>query len=146
MTQRVLAPWTSEQVQSMRAYQASQYTSSLVCLRLDHEPGVPLVVNTEGLDCPLCNARREWVHQGIANGTWRVIELDQAERIDDLVTRWHDGEGKGWGLDEWLGLTSEEYGMWLETSQLPASYEVPRRPRSTSSSQPAIPASPRPSS
>jgi len=146
MTQRVLAPWTPEQVQSMRAYQASQYTSTLCCLNVLHRPNVAFEVEPEGMVCPSCAARREWVHEGIANGTWRVIELEQAEQIDELVTRWHDGEGGGAGLHEWLGLSEEEYGTWLETSQLPVNYEVPRRPRSTSSFVPPTQRSPASSS
>jgi hypothetical protein len=37
-----------------------------------------------------------------------------AEQIDDFVGRWHDAaDGEGRSLSEYLGMTEEEYGVWL---------------------------------
>jgi hypothetical protein len=35
------------------------------------------------------------------------------EELDDLVDRWHNGEGEGLELHEYLGMTWEEYEQWL---------------------------------
>jgi len=34
--------------------------------------------------------------------------------IDDFVQAWHEGDGPGLELREFLGMTREEYGLWLE--------------------------------
>jgi hypothetical protein len=35
-----------------------------------------------------------------------------AEEIDDFVDAWHEGEGAG-ELHEFLGMTNEEYSLWI---------------------------------
>lgn len=42
------------------------------------------------------------------------------ERLDDLVGRWHAGEGAGRALHEFLGWSLAEYAAWVENpSALP---------------------------
>ncbi len=41
------------------------------------------------------------------------------EDVDDLVERWHDGEGIGLALHEYLGMTMEEYKAFFERHVLP---------------------------
>jgi len=118
----------------MRDYQDSLHTTSMSCLNLNHEPGVALVVRIEHLYCPVCGSKRMWVHNGIAGGSWRVIELDQAGQVEALITRWHDGEGDGQDLHTWLGMTWEAYGTWVATTEVPEGYRAPRRSRSSSTS------------
>lgn len=41
--------------------------------------------------------------------------------IDDFVEAWHGGAGEGLELDEFLGMTLDEYALWVERpSALPA--------------------------
>jgi hypothetical protein len=35
------------------------------------------------------------------------------EEIDDRVEQWHEGEGKGWTLREYLGMTRQQYSRWV---------------------------------
>ncbi len=39
--------------------------------------------------------------------------------VERLIERWRDGGGYGVSLHEWLGMTPEEYGHWLKTTELP---------------------------
>lgn len=36
------------------------------------------------------------------------------DALDDYIDRWHDGEGRGSALHDFLGLTWEEYGAWIK--------------------------------
>lgn len=36
------------------------------------------------------------------------------EEIDGAIDRWHEGEGEGLGLHEFLGMTWGEYRLWAE--------------------------------
>lgn len=38
----------------------------------------------------------------------------EEERILGLVDKWHDGDGEGQELHEYLGMTWPEYGAWVE--------------------------------
>ena len=38
--------------------------------------------------------------------------------IDDYIDLWHDGDGDGKKLHEYLGMTWEEYGRWLRGARL----------------------------
>lgn len=38
--------------------------------------------------------------------------------IHDLIDKWHEGEGAGKELHEYLGLTWAQYATWAETSWL----------------------------
>lgn len=41
-----------------------------------------------------------------------LVGTATADEIDDYVDRWHDGHGPG-TLPETLGMTDEEYNMWV---------------------------------
>ena len=48
--------------------------------------------------------------------------------LDDLVDRWHKGEGGSMPLHEWLGMTWEEYGPFaMDANHLPTNYILPTR-------------------
>lgn len=36
------------------------------------------------------------------------------DEIDDFIDRWHEGEGQGHPLHDFLGMTKEEYNLWVE--------------------------------
>lgn len=40
--------------------------------------------------------------------------FDTEDELDDAVAAWHDGDGDGLELHEYLGWTWEEYGAWVE--------------------------------
>ena len=42
-----------------------------------------------------------------------VAGLVPLEAIDDYVARWHEGGGFGLELHEYLGLTEQEYRLWV---------------------------------
>ena len=48
--------------------------------------------------------------------------------IDDAIDAWHEGEGNGMQLHEWLGWTWEEYSDYVTHAKLPApaGEELPR--------------------
>jgi hypothetical protein len=41
------------------------------------------------------------------------------KELDDLIDRWHNGEGRDEALHEFLGMTWEEMDRWIRTSELP---------------------------
>jgi hypothetical protein len=50
------------------------------------------------------------------------------DRMDDLIDLWHEGDGQGMSLHEWLGLTWDQFARWAEDpSDLPEGYEPPAR-------------------
>jgi hypothetical protein len=50
------------------------------------------------------------------------------DQMDDLIDRWHAGEGLGVPLSEWLGMTWDDYRAWVKDAGcLPRGYEVPER-------------------
>lgn len=60
-----------------------------------------------------------------------------AEEIDDFVSRWHKG-GTGKKIYDFLGLTREEYGLWVEKpSSLNIVLEARKRGRRISEFQDA---------
>ena len=46
------------------------------------------------------------------------MQMKTDEEIDDLVDQWHAGDGKV-PLHEFLGMTWEQYGEWLESNLWP---------------------------
>lgn len=38
---------------------------------------------------------------------------ETAPSLDDLVDRWHEGDGDGLTLREYLGMSPDEYSRWL---------------------------------
>ncbi len=40
--------------------------------------------------------------------------LDPSEEIDDAISAWHQGGGFGVSMESWLGMTWEEYALWVE--------------------------------
>jgi hypothetical protein len=55
-------------------------------------------------------------------------ESEMHEALDDLIDRWHEGEGREMKLHEWLGMTREEYGPFASRAVIPAGYRLPVRP------------------
>jgi hypothetical protein len=45
---------------------------------------------------------------GLVDGTYKASDLDA------LVDRWHAGGGRGKPLHDFLGLTWDEYRLWVE--------------------------------
>ncbi|MDO7360404.1 MULTISPECIES: hypothetical protein [Acinetobacter] len=39
------------------------------------------------------------------------------DEIDDYIDKWHDGEGENLELFEFLGMTADEYELWLKAPQ-----------------------------
>lgn len=48
------------------------------------------------------------------NDIARAFRLAERERWTLLLTdKWHDGEGKGQTLAQYMGMTDDEYGAWV---------------------------------
>jgi hypothetical protein len=43
------------------------------------------------------------------------------EEMDDMVDSWHESDGSQ-TIYEYMGMTREEYGYWVETCIIPQSY------------------------
>lgn len=52
-------------------------------------------------------------HCGCAPCFYKRQEAAKAAEIDDLVERWHRGEGGTKTLPEFLGMSADEYARWL---------------------------------
>jgi hypothetical protein len=52
-----------------------------------------------------------------------------ADQIDDLVDRWHAGEGEGQSLRKFLGMNRHEYAAWVLRGTLPGSMILSRNAR-----------------
>lgn len=44
------------------------------------------------------------------------------EQVDDWVDRWHNGEGDGLTLRQFLGLTEQQYAEWMRNPAVLASF------------------------
>jgi len=47
------------------------------------------------------------------------VPASAKRNIDDCIDLWHCGAAGDQPLHEYLGMTWEEYALWVETSQLP---------------------------
>lgn len=47
-------------------------------------------------------------------GPMMMDRLPTSDEIDDAVDRWHQGDGKGIDLHEYLGWSWEDYGKWVQ--------------------------------
>lgn len=43
-----------------------------------------------------------------------MTELEREERVLELVDRWHEGDGRGMEIHEYLGVDPAEYVAWAE--------------------------------
>lgn len=82
----------------------------------------------------------------MSNGTFisKCLAGDaNIEDVDAFVQAWHEGAGPGLELREFLGMSSEEYALWLEQpGALPAIVGAHRQgtsPRKVRKSQSASP-------
>ena len=62
----VYAPFTSEQVESLNAYQSSGAFHPYTC-----DCGRVLRAVPAGLECPWCRRVQAWAHEFTVNGEWR---------------------------------------------------------------------------
>lgn len=76
---RLVAPWSGEQVDALNGYQAEGRFHPFTCGRdrgdeahardaaeRDCEPGL-LVAKADGWHCPACGYRQDWAHQFMAS-------------------------------------------------------------------------------
>ena len=52
----------------------------------------------------------------------------RAGEIDEYVEKWHEGDGSA-ELREYLGMTAEEYSLWLDNPEMLAEICAARRSR-----------------
>ncbi|MSP01349.1 MAG: hypothetical protein EXR07_09935 [Acetobacteraceae bacterium] len=58
------------------------------------------------------------------------LGLATADQADDFVEAWHEsGDEETRSLAEYLGLTGEEYGVWVITTRALPSIRAARQPR-----------------
>lgn len=66
------APFTAEQVRSINGFQKAGIFHPLTCGNDGCD--ADLVVRFEGMRCPACGYEQDWVHDFMADGTWRPPE------------------------------------------------------------------------
>ncbi len=44
---------------------------------------------------------------------------DCSELLDDMVDKWHNGDGVGQELREYIGMSQKEYEKWMQGSGIP---------------------------
>lgn len=49
------------------------------------------------------------------------------DKVDDLIHRWHTEYDGKLDLHEYMGLTWEDYKVWLADGTFPKGYKVPKR-------------------
>jgi hypothetical protein len=75
------APWTAEQIENINRYQHSGVFHEFTCgsgNRTDEkhlDGNGTLVATEEGLHCPYCDYKQDWVHEFMANFTQDVLEM-----------------------------------------------------------------------
>jgi hypothetical protein len=77
------APWTTEQVASLNAYQAAgvfhPFTCGIsACRAEDHLKRQPLIAFTDGWHCLRCEYTQDWAHVWMADGSWRQLGMEHA--------------------------------------------------------------------
>jgi hypothetical protein len=72
MAERVDVPFTDEQVESLNAYQKSDYVHPYTCVCGDH---IKLVATKDGWKCPRCTYTQLWAHLFTADWSWKILEM-----------------------------------------------------------------------
>lgn len=65
------APWSKDQLQSLRAYQSSDIFLPYVC-----EKGHVMTPERENLLCTTCGQKQAWAYSWTIDGTWRPGNAD----------------------------------------------------------------------
>jgi hypothetical protein len=63
-------PFTADQVESINSYQRAGIFHPFTC----GNDGETLEATPEGMRCPKCSYAQDWVHDFMANWTWRPPE------------------------------------------------------------------------
>lgn len=65
----ITAPFTPDQIESINGFQRAGIFHPFTCGT--EGCGHDLVAEAEGMRCPRCDYRQDWVHDFMADGTWR---------------------------------------------------------------------------
>ena len=77
------APFNEEQIKSINEFQQSGAFHPFTCgsgrrTDADHTDGEGLLVATaDGMICPFCDYRQDWVHDFMADGSWKKSPIAQ---------------------------------------------------------------------
>ena len=63
----------------------------------------------------LCDKHRVGLKRWQANGGRQPLTSDE---LDARIDSWHNGDGEGQSIHEYLGWTWEQYKHWAETGEL----------------------------
>jgi len=63
------APFTDEEIKHINEYQCAAYMHPLTCTCGNH---IRLIATKDGLICSNCGRLQTWVHEWIANGSWKI--------------------------------------------------------------------------
>jgi hypothetical protein len=66
-------PFTSDQVESFNAFQKSWVFHPFTCGNREHGGDDILVARENGLYCPTCDYRQDWMHRWMGDGTWKRL-------------------------------------------------------------------------
>ena len=67
----IFAPFTKDQVESLNAYQISGIFHPFTCGSDKHKHQQDLIALTEGMYCPNCEYFQNWIHDWMADWTWK---------------------------------------------------------------------------
>lgn len=62
MSDRIMAPWTDEQVEALNRFQTAGFVHEFTCPHDHGEQTRVLVAHREGWRCPSCNYTQDWAH------------------------------------------------------------------------------------
>lgn len=62
MTERIMAPWTDDQVAALNRFQAAGFVHEFTCPTDHGQHSRVLVAHRDGWRCPSCNYAQDWAH------------------------------------------------------------------------------------
>lgn len=90
MSDKVYAPFDEEQVKSINSFQREGMMHPFTCGSISEHDGEDILIAfVDGLYCPMCDYTQDWVHDFMANGTWKKTN----NLLTDLLKEYgHDSE------------------------------------------------------
>lgn len=73
----VHAPFDERQLASLRGYQSAFYVHPFTCC------GIPQVPEADGMHCHQCGTVQDWVHNFMADGSYKRMEPTWLEAIGE---------------------------------------------------------------
>ena len=80
---QITAPFTTDQVRSLNAYQRAKVMHPFTCTV---HSDTPLIAREDGWICPTCAYRQKWAHEFMGNWKWREMKNEIDGKLKRAAT------------------------------------------------------------